>query len=70
MLICTHPDQTARHELQIAVLMPDLACHRRYRSEERDWKLGFQGGVVLHSRSQSWLWIRNKVERKMSFEKG
>lgn len=44
MLICTHPDQTARQELQIAVLMPDMACHRRYRSEESDWKLGFQGG--------------------------
>ena len=47
MSICPHPSaEPVRQGLQAAVLGPAAAGHRRFRSEARDWNLGFPRGAV------------------------
>ena len=48
MSICPHPGPSGPQGHQAAVLMQDLARHRRFQSEASDCNLGFRGGA-LHS---------------------
>lgn len=62
-----HDDELARFDAvqhlrhQAAILGQDSAYHRRFRTETRDWNLGFQGGRYTRAR-KAWRRSWAKVE--------